>query len=123
VISIMSTNTDKTGLTLEQMITAIGPEIPTDLLGKTFERLPERNSDRKLRLFRPLAVPTLTGLSAMEPGAAAAAAILADMIELVSMDPQPTHTAWTDLPGGGRLNITKLIDGARRELTKPAAAR
>jgi hypothetical protein len=33
VISIMSTNPDKTGLTLEQIITAIGPEIPTDLLG------------------------------------------------------------------------------------------
>jgi hypothetical protein len=110
----------KNGLTLTQLIEVVRNEVPTDKLGDLLQRLPKKYFDPTTQLFRPVAAPILMALSLVEPlddddGLDVA---VAEVVEIVGADPSPDPAmpAWTELPGGGTLKITALLNATAQRI-------
>jgi hypothetical protein len=102
------------GLTFDQVVRVIAPNVPTDLLGGLMERLPEQFFDKETGTFRPVVPAILLAISTVEPSEDA---WIADIIDFASADPAPDPKVpfWIDLADGGVICVRRLLDvtGAR----------
>ena len=55
------------GLTLNQVLKIVEPDIPTDAIGDVLKRLPARFFDQESQLFRPIAPAVLMALDLVAP--------------------------------------------------------
>jgi len=99
---------------MNNVLNIIRDEIPTEQVGEVLRRLPAKYFDPELKLFRPITPVVLIALSltaANEDDDTLDLAV-ANTIEVVAADPDPQAEAWTTLPGGRTLYISRLLTAA-----------
>jgi hypothetical protein len=103
------------GLTLDQVLAVVQPDIPTDMLGDLLRRLPPKYFDQESKMFRPLAPAILLALDLVDEREGCDER-LTDLVETVAYDPSPTLPAWSVLPDGSPFYISKLLDVVAQRL-------
>jgi hypothetical protein len=103
------------GLTLDEVVRIASHEIPSDLIGDVLRRLPARFYSQELELFRPLAPAVMVALAAVDE---IEDDVVADLVEVVALDPAPELPAWVMTPDGERLQISMILQAVARRVAK-----
>jgi hypothetical protein len=98
------------GLTLDQVLAVIAPDVPTDTLGDLLRRLPAKYYDRESDRFPPVTPAVLMALSMGVDGDGDDIWVT-DLVDFVAADPAPDPKlpAWIDMPDGGTISVARLL--------------